>query len=110
MDEQSPDENPGGSGGETGLKDARLAARAAAEAWPIDPRVRRLVMNNLSRMALDPKSKPRLALAAAKALLGASRHNLAVLDAEARAVEHEELKAQVEDLERRAAGPRRQWG
>jgi hypothetical protein len=76
------------------------------EHWPIGAAARGPLIQRLLMIALDSKSKPRDAVAAAKAVLAASRINLAAIDAEIRAAEHEQLAEIVADLEARAAEPR----
>lgn len=67
--------------------DARLAERALRERWPVPPEKLPGLVQVLLDLAESPATKPRERISAIKALIGASRHNLAALEAGMKAEE-----------------------
>jgi hypothetical protein len=96
-------EPEGGLGGRSGrgIRDTRLVERALRERWPITKALRRPVVERLGKIVQDPKASPREAVAAARALLGASRINLERLGVVARVGEIEEIAALLGELEKK---------
>jgi hypothetical protein len=93
----------GGSGGDTRrrIHDTRLVERALRERWPIPGALRRPLVERLGSIVQDPKATPREAVAAARAILAASRLNLERLSVVAKLQETQELVGWVEELEKR---------
>jgi hypothetical protein len=81
------------------MKDARLVERALRESWPVPQALRRPLVERLGKIVQDPKASPREAVAAARALLAASRINLERLGVVARVGEIEEIAARLDELE-----------
>jgi hypothetical protein len=96
-------ENAGGSGGRRDVKITRWMARAVRQSWPVPEHAKPAIMNRMAKLAIDPASSPREATSAAKALLDATRVNLAVVETALRVNAHEELVDRVAALEQRAA-------
>ena len=59
------------------IRDTRLMARALEQRWPISDAVRKAVIRRLVSVVMDPKSSPREATAASKAILSAESQNQA---------------------------------
>jgi hypothetical protein len=83
------------------VRDTRLLARALAEHWDIPGAIRRPLMIRLAKIALDRESSPRNAISAAKAILAASRNNIASIPIAIAAETHEELADRISELEKR---------
>src|SRR6516162_8238090 len=62
-----------------GIRDVRLAERALREQWPIPDALRGRLIARLGEVLDDPAATPREVIAAARALLSASQHNLATI-------------------------------
>jgi hypothetical protein len=92
-------------GGSRRMQDARLVERALKEGWPIPAEIRGLIVKRLGAIALDDHSSPREAVAAARAVLQASKINLDAVAAAIKAREHEDLVERVSELEQRLADP-----
>lgn len=80
--ENKPPEAAGGQGAETVEQrtgheraDARTIARAIKERWPIPESTRPALMAKMLKIALDPNSSQREAIAAARVVIGADRQN-----------------------------------
>ena len=83
------------------MKDARLVERALRERWPVPQALRRPLIERLGKIAQDPGASPREAVAAARAILAASRINLERLGVVARVGEIEEIAALLGELEKK---------
>lgn len=83
------------------LRDVRLAELALRERWPIPPDARPRVIGRLLAVIDDPESSDRAVTAASKALISASKLNLDALQMSMKAEEFEELKARLDEIERR---------
>jgi hypothetical protein len=83
------------------MKDARLVERALRERWPVPQALRRPLVERLGKIVQDPKASPREAVAAARALLAASRINLESTAVAAKLRETEEIGALLAELERK---------
>jgi hypothetical protein len=97
-------EKPGGLGGHSGpsgVRDTRLLERALREDWPIPEAIRRPLMVRLARIALDKSSSPRNAIAAARAILAASKNNLASIPIAIAAELHQETLDRISELEKK---------
>jgi hypothetical protein len=81
------------------MKDARLVERALRESWPVPQALRRPVIERLGKIAQDPGASPREAVAAARALLAASRINLESTAVAAKLRETEKIDARLDELE-----------
>jgi hypothetical protein len=82
--------------------DVRLAERALRECWPVPAERRAELVAVLVRLAADERAGARERISAIKALLDASRINLAAVAAAVQAEELETLQARLEALEGRA--------
>jgi hypothetical protein len=74
-------------------------ARALRERWPIPGALRGPLIARLATIAQDPQASRREAIAAAKAILAASRINLEGIGITIKAHEYEELTGRVAALE-----------
>jgi hypothetical protein len=93
----------GGLGGRPGrgIRDTRLVERALRERWPIPKALRRPLIERLGKIVQDPKASTREVVAAARAILAASRLNLERLGVAAKLWESEEIGALLTALELR---------
>jgi hypothetical protein len=82
--------------------DARLAARALREAWPVSPEMRAELVKQLYGIATstDPKVRPREKAAATRAIFAASRHNVEAVRAAAAVTDIDALLARLDSIER----------
>src|SRR5262245_56401964 len=108
-----PDPSLGGLGGETllrvvdprrGIRDTRLIERALRERWAIPPEAYAEVPEAMLAVLRGSKSE-RERIAAAKALLSAGQHNLAVARLEAEAEREKAPGALHQHLHLHAQGP-----
>jgi hypothetical protein len=97
-------ENVGGFGGRNARnkRGRRLVERAFRERWPIPPEVRTAVIGQLLETAQNSNAAPRDRTAASRAMLAASRVNLQEIMVNIKAQKHEEMRRQLEVLERRS--------
>jgi hypothetical protein len=83
------------------MKDARLVERALRESWPVPQALRKPLIQRLANIVQDPKASPREAVAAARALLAASRINLESTAVAGKLREIEEIAARLDELEKK---------
>ena len=57
------------------IRDTRMMSRAIVQRWPMSEEVRRQVLEKLAEIVIDPESKNREVIAAAKALMSAEAQN-----------------------------------
>jgi hypothetical protein len=99
----------GSSGGEGAVapekkKGPRLIDRTRGERWRIPRSLRGPLINRLGQIIKNPTASDREVLAAASALLSASKINLANIDLTMKVLQHEELEEQLTALEHKLDG------
>jgi hypothetical protein len=83
------------------MKDARLVERALRERWPIPKALRKPLIERLNEIVQDTASSPREVTSAAKAILEASKINMAAIGTVIKARQAEDFAERLEELERR---------
>lgn len=63
------------SDGVDGVRTTRMLERAARQRWPVPEKYKEAIVKRQVQIAIDPKSKPREAAAAARTVLAADRLN-----------------------------------
>jgi hypothetical protein len=100
-------DNSGGLGGHsapgTSIRTTRLIERALREQWDVPPERRPAVIAYLLDVVQAAHAGDREKIAAARALLSASKQNLEALKMAMEAEEFEELRARLEAVEAQAA-------
>jgi len=94
-------ESQGGSGGDCApnTRHTRLLERAMRERSRIPIPLRRTVIDRLGQIVEDPAAGPREVTSAAKAILSASKINLANISVSVNAINELELEARVREIE-----------
>jgi hypothetical protein len=97
------EKGPGGSGGtlERGRANTKLLERALRAGWPVRPELRAKVLDRLEAVIDDPQASHRETTSASKALMDATRLELAAIETAIRAEQHEEIAERVREIEAR---------
>lgn len=88
-----------GDGSLSDRTNLRLVARALKEEWPIPAKLRGKVVATLESVLDDSESSPRDKATASRALISASKVNLASISIAIAADDHENVKARLDEIE-----------